>query len=81
MWVYAVSIHTPLAGCDHTLDPSRWRHSVSIHTPLAGCDGKEDILPPDALVSIHTPLAGCDKDLKKMALEALSFNPHTPRGM
>ena len=37
-----VSIHTPLAGCDSTVNTSSTAVAcVSIHTPLAGCDCKK----------------------------------------
>ena len=33
-----ISIHAPLAGCDHRPQRSKGRWIISIHAPLAGCD-------------------------------------------
>ena len=36
--VFAISIHAPLAGCDHS-SLAHWpTKEISIHAPLAGCD-------------------------------------------
>ncbi len=36
-----VSIHAPLAECDHCIWWQPWRRKVSIHAPLAECDYEE----------------------------------------
>ena len=56
-----ISIHAPLAGCDHIRRCMAMETVISIHAPLAGCDRCAAGLTQAALaISIHAPLAGCD---------------------
>ena len=59
--VFAISIHTPLAGSDSDAGDVETRIDISIHTPLAGSDRSANIVPCDERISIHTPLAGSDR--------------------
>ena len=37
-----ISIHAPLAGCDHNRDTMQMYSRISIHAPLAGCDQEDE---------------------------------------
>ena len=77
----AISIHTPLAGSDHTTQfPVSSPQLISIHTPLAGSDW--EFLEKKVIndISIHTPLAGSDSDSQNPQTIFCDFNPHSPCG-
>ena len=38
LYLQAISIHAPLAGCDRDAGNGTYNYSISIHAPLAGCD-------------------------------------------
>ena len=64
--VDSISIHAPLAGCDHWPKPCEgWKKHISIHAPLAGCDDvPAGCCATVAVISIHAPLAGCDRRVR-----------------
>ena len=77
-----ISIHAPLAGCDHIRRCMAMETVISIHAPLAGCDRCAAGLTQAALaISIHAPLAGCDPSAKIQAFEHRIFqSTHPLRG-
>ena len=73
----AISIHAPLARCDHG---RRWcggPEAISIHAPLARCDTQGAILINIAPISIHAPLARCDPSAPSARQIPRHFNPRT----
>ena len=77
-----ISIHAPLAGCDHDHAPiPAASRSISIHAPLAGCDRLQRLLCADIRISIHAPLAGCDSAPPRRPTRTAYFNPRTPCGV
>ena len=70
LWVLAISIHAPHAGCDAFLRMPAALHQISIHAPHAGCDLKYIIDNHACLpISIHAPHAGCDMQRKAHGVE------------
>ena len=62
-----ISIHTALAGCDNTGEPTMEPMDISIHTALAGCDcAAVSAITLTMIISIHTALAGCDMVMPTM---------------
>ena len=77
----AISIHAPLAGCDHSAASCHARITISIHAPLAGCDDGWNILDDNILISIHAPLAGCDQNVGTiLAIDPGFQSTHPLRG-
>ena len=77
-----ISIHAPLAGCDHPYAAYSLMRDISIHAPLAGCDFTVTIFSPVFfLISIHAPLAGCDVGMPLWHRGKRNFNPRTPCGV
>ena len=77
-----ISIHAPLAGCDHAYDEFVGYEYISIHAPLAGCDAICRKSSCRRKISIHAPLAGCDLScVHGLARRSGNFNPRTPCGV
>ena len=80
---HIISIHAPLAGCDHGGAPVRIPVPISIHAPLAGCDGafiKNHALI-DKFQSTH-PLRGATGCHLVYDWRCQGhFNPRTPCGV
>ena len=76
-----ISIHAPLAGCDHELSKLKADWKISIHAPLAGCDARDVYGIDNGLISIHAPLAGCDVQAITNFRVIVHFNPRTPCGV
>ena len=79
--VRVISIHAPLAGCDHLGYPPGTVVAISIHAPLAGCDGRPYLGIGGLDISIHAPLAGCDMVGAASRAAGKHFNPRTPCGV
>ena len=63
-----ISIHAPLAGCDHGIIGDCAAHDISIHAPLAGCDPVEYYAMPRYLTFQSThPLRGATNKRQRMA--------------
>ena len=77
-----ISIHAPLAGCDHARDLwLRHRDDFNPRTPC-GVRLADDVQHHlrDA-ISIHAPLAGCDARRARHRVRPADFNPRTPCGV
>ena len=76
-----ISIHAPLAGCDHIRRCMAMETVISIHAPLAGCDLGRFDNRLFLYISIHAPLAGCDT-VKLFSVRTLSTfqSTHPLRG-
>ena len=74
-----ISIHAPLAGCDH---PQRSRRGCDKYfNPRTPCGVRRDrlhILAPTMTISIHAPLAGCDPMHGRVATAKICISIHAP---
>ena len=79
----SISIHAPLAGCDHNNNCTQrkvWEFQ-STH-PLRGATRFPARACSCNCISIHAPLAGCDSaSPATMAATSAYFNPRTPCGV
>ena len=74
---FSISIHAPLAGCDHLLEGARARREISIHAPLAGCDhgykGRVQVLlhfNPRTPCGVRPPIKELDALHKEISIHA-----------
>ena len=84
LWLCAISIHAPRAGCDFRRPTQKRRRSnISIHAPRVGCDKiREGENPKRRKISIHAPRVGCDlKQQHPTRLRTNNLNPRTPGGV
>ena len=81
-FVTIISIHAPLAGCDHPQIGKTIPIAISIHAPLAGCDrGARLLLQPQGHFNPRTP-CGVRQFGEVTAVEMVpNFNPRTPCGV
>ena len=81
-WLYRISIHAPLAGCDRVTQ-RLWLgfKLISIHAPLAGCDRAHCV--HRHAVAYFNPRTPCG--VRPIARRSLigrpDFNPRTPCGV
>ena len=77
-----LSIHAPLAGCDHPGPAivNSFSEFQSTH-PLRGATSVILIISRLLQISIHAPLAGCDGSTMSLGGDAGDFNPRTPCGV
>ena len=79
--LYAISIHTPLAGSDCGVEPL-WRvaYPISIHTPLAGSDVRTQVQSQHQ--KYFNPHSPCGERLEYQRKDMIHvyFNPHSPCG-
>ena len=82
LYVFDISIHAPLAGCDSRARKrcSRSSRFQSTH-PLRGATIAGRRHDRHADISIHAPLAGCDDAAARAGRRHRNFNPRTPCGV
>ena len=73
-----ISIHAPLAGCDHFVVECRCARDISIHAPLAGCDpvSYQSMSSSHAFQSTH-PLRGATI-LRRVRTQTNIVSIHAP---
>ena len=76
-----ISIHAPLAGCDHHPQHGQAVRAFQSTHPLRGATRPSNGKPSPLPISIHAPLAGCDPGLCKYNKRLQNFNPRTPCGV
>ena len=79
---FAISIHAPLAGCDHGGD--KYRIADTDFNPRTPCGVRRRFHVGEIArmnISIHAPLAGCDCLYACMPSQPRNFNPRTPCGV
>ena len=80
--VIAISIHAPLAGCDHGLHHHRARRRhFNPRTPCGVRRPQRRERRAAKNISIHAPLAGCDARVRERQGWEKDFNPRTPCGV
>ena len=80
LWLCAISIHAPRAGCDFRRPTQKRRRSnISIHAPRVGCDKQlAASVGGKSKISIHAPRVGCDaRSLPSRRPRRISI--HAPR--
>ena len=79
---FRISIHAPLAGCDHPARcSSRQGHHFNPRTPCGVRLRQRRRSDRAGHISIHAPLAGCDPCSIRSANSQMYFNPRTPCGV